>query len=79
MIDIHAHILPGIDDGPDDIYDSLEMARIAAKSGVHHIIATPHCNISGRFDNYFGDGYVDLFTRTAQRIYEENIPVELQT
>ena len=30
MIDIHAHILPGIDDGAEDMYDTLEMARMAA-------------------------------------------------
>jgi len=42
MIDIHAHILPGIDDGAEDMYDTLEMARMAADSGVDKIIATPH-------------------------------------
>ncbi len=40
MIDIHAHILPGIDDGAEDMYDTLEMARMAADSGVDKIIAT---------------------------------------
>jgi len=39
MIDIHAHILPGIDDGAEDVYDTLEMARMAADSGVDKIIA----------------------------------------
>ena len=58
MIDIHAHILPGIDDGARDIYDTLEMARIAADSGVSSIVATPHCNIPGMFDNYFGEEYI---------------------
>ena len=42
MIDIHAHILPGIDDGPATMEESLEMARIAVEDGVHTIIATPH-------------------------------------
>lgn len=38
MIDIHAHILPGIDDGAEDMYDTLEMARMAAvqRSGQDH-------------------------------------------
>ena len=53
MIDIHAHILPGIDDGAEDMYDTLEMARMAADSGVDRIIATPHCNIPGMYGNYF--------------------------
>ena len=58
MIDIHAHILPGIDDGAEDMYDTLEMARMAAESGLTAIVATPHCNLPGLFDNYFCDAYV---------------------
>lgn len=77
MIDIHAHILPGIDDGAGDIYDTLEMARIAAESGVHTIVATPHCNIPGVFNNYFGDAYVDLFRNTEKAIKNEGIDVQL--
>jgi len=42
MIDIHSHILPGIDDGAKTVEDSLEMAKLAVEEGVHTIIATPH-------------------------------------
>lgn len=42
MIDLHCHILPGIDDGPVDIQTSIEMARIAAGDGIETIVATPH-------------------------------------
>lgn len=42
MIDIHCHILPDYDDGADSLEEALEMARMAALSGVSHIIATPH-------------------------------------
>lgn len=42
MIDIHSHILPGLDDGAKTIEDSLDMAREAVKEGIHTIIATPH-------------------------------------
>lgn len=41
-IDIHAHVLPGIDDGPDDLEQSLAMARAAVHSGISTIAATPH-------------------------------------
>jgi protein-tyrosine phosphatase len=42
VIDIHCHILPNIDDGPSDINESIEMARIAANDGITRIVATPH-------------------------------------
>ncbi len=44
MIDIHCHILPGIDDGPDTFDESLKMAKLAADDGVNVIVATPHVN-----------------------------------
>lgn len=42
MIDIHTHILPGIDDGAELISDSVEIARELAEQGVTDIIVTPH-------------------------------------
>ena len=41
-VDIHAHILPGLDDGPVTLEDSLTMARMAARDGTDTIVATPH-------------------------------------
>lgn len=45
MIDIHAHILPGVDDGSPDMFDSLLMAEMAVESGVNTVIATPHSHV----------------------------------
>lgn len=42
MIDLHSHILPGIDDGAKDLDMSLEMARIAVADGIHTMACTPH-------------------------------------
>ena len=42
MIDIHSHILFGVDDGPENIEESIEMLRDAKEQGVQVIIATPH-------------------------------------
>ncbi len=42
MIDLHCHILPAIDDGPDNIETSLAMCRMAVEDGVTHVTATPH-------------------------------------
>lgn len=77
MIDIHAHILPGIDDGAGDLYDTLEMAKLAADCGVTAIVATPHCNIPGVYKNYFGDAYREVFCRARAAIEREGIPVKL--
>lgn len=48
MIDLHSHILPGIDDGAKTTEDSLVMARIAVDNGTTVIVATPHV-IEGRW------------------------------
>jgi protein-tyrosine phosphatase len=42
MIDLHCHILPGLDDGPESLDESLAMCRAAAADGVRCIVATPH-------------------------------------
>jgi protein-tyrosine phosphatase len=42
MIDLHAHILPGIDDGAQDIAASLAMAQCYLANGFKRVVATPH-------------------------------------
>lgn len=73
MIDIHSHILPGIDDGADTITDSLQMAQAAVKQGIHTIIATPH-HQNGHYNNERADilGYVQALNT---RLQEEEIPL----
>lgn len=43
-IDTHNHILPGLDDGPDTMRETVEMAQVALQNGITKIIATPHRN-----------------------------------
>ncbi len=50
FIDIHCHILPGIDDGSPDMAHTIEMLRIAREDGIEGIVASPHV-ISGLYDN----------------------------
>jgi protein-tyrosine phosphatase len=50
MIDIHSHILAGLDDGPETFDDSVAMARMAAETGTTDIVATPHSNLKFSFD-----------------------------
>ena len=51
MVDIHFHLLPGLDDGPDTLEMALEMAERAAADGTTHIVATPHANPNFLFDS----------------------------
>jgi protein-tyrosine phosphatase len=50
MIDIHSHILPGIDDGARALDESVAMVRMAAAAGTTDIVASPHANLEFTFD-----------------------------
>ncbi|MDD5461450.1 MAG: capsular biosynthesis protein [Methylococcales bacterium] len=50
MIDLHCHILPGIDDGPKTLQEALQMAEYAVDQGIKHSILTPHIQ-PGCYDN----------------------------
>ena len=77
MIDIHAHILPGMDDGAEDLQDALEIAKIAVENGITAMVATPHCNIPGIYDNYFDKRYVDTYKRVCKVLETHEIPLKL--
>jgi protein-tyrosine phosphatase len=49
MIDIHSHILPGLDDGSDSLDTSVAMAEMAIADGVTHVIGTPHASQNHKF------------------------------
>jgi protein-tyrosine phosphatase len=44
MLDLHCHILPGVDDGPASLDEALAVARFCVQDGITHITATPHCH-----------------------------------
>lgn len=50
MIDLHSHVLPGLDDGPDDLEASVMLARAAATAGTATLVATPHIRSDYPFD-----------------------------
>src|SRR4051812_36338517 len=50
MVDIHSHILWGLDDGADTRETSIAMLKMAAEAGTTDIVATPHANFEYRFD-----------------------------
>lgn len=76
MIDLHCHILPGIDDGPPTLKEALKMAGIAASDGIEKAIATPHLF---RGDFVYEDlSLIDTECQKLNRsIKESNIPLEV--
>ncbi len=72
-IDIHVHILPGMDDGPSTLKESLEMSRIAVKNGTRIMISTPHC-LNGVYVNWRKD-ILSACTELNSALKKHNIPL----
>ena len=78
MTDIHCHILPFVDDGSENMEDSLAMARLAAESGVSAIIATPHCNLPYHGPtNYKSAQLAQRFIQLQHAIEDAGIPLRI--
>src|SRR5690625_4627904 len=75
MIDLHCHILPGVDDGPKDWEMSLEMAKAAVDEGITHILATPH-HMNRHWMNPKSEVLM-LVNELQERIDSENIPLTI--
>lgn len=73
MIDIHSHILPGVDDGAQMEKDSILMAEAAVEQGIHTIVATPH-HKNGTFDNT-KDSILTLVSILQELFVQEDIPL----
>lgn len=75
MVDIHTHILPGLDDGAGTYQEAVKMARLAADSGTRHMVASSHgiCPDSTIKD------YINALTKLRQMLKAENIPLTLYT
>ena len=44
MLDLHCHILPGVDDGASSPEEALATGRVCVRDGITHVVATPHCH-----------------------------------
>lgn len=75
MIDIHCHILPGIDDGATTIDDALEMARYAVEQGITTIVATPH-HRNGRYETPKST-ILERVDRLNQQLKSAQIPLTI--
>jgi len=75
VIDLHCHVLPGIDDGPATIEGSVALARAAAAAGIDTLVATPH--VSRRYRNEAVD-IAGLVEELNERLTDEAIDVEIR-
>jgi protein-tyrosine phosphatase len=74
MIDLHCHLLPGIDDGPPDIDGSVAIARRALREGIETMVATPHVN--SRYRNDAGVIAAAL-ARVREALAQEELALEV--
>ncbi len=75
MIDLHSHILPGIDDGARSLDIALGMANQAVECGITHVVCTPHIH-KGYFDNSLSSIRLS-FKQFEQEVLKANIPLTL--
>ena len=75
MIDLHCHILPGIDDGAETMEASIAMAEKAISQGISHILCTPHHN-NGKYSNPKSD-VISLVSSVQSELDQRNLPLTL--
>ena len=73
LVDIHCHILPGIDDGSKDWETSIKLARDAVKDGITHAVCTPH-TLNGKYINHKKD-VIRLTENFQDMLDEAKIPL----
>jgi protein-tyrosine phosphatase len=77
VIDLHCHLLPGVDDGAEDLSTSLTMARQAVAQGVTVVACTPHI-LPGVYHNH-GPGIRSATRDLQEELNREGIPLQLAT
>jgi protein-tyrosine phosphatase len=75
FVDIHCHLLPGIDDGATCWDDAIAMARLAAGDGIGTVVATPHQ--LGGFRHNSGEQIRRQVSELQQRLHDEGIPLNV--
>ncbi|WEI93497.1 MULTISPECIES: tyrosine-protein phosphatase [Enterococcus] len=73
MIDLHCHILPGVDDGAENIEASIAMAEQAVSQGITHILCTPHHN-NGKYTNPKSE-VISLVASLQAELDKRNLPL----
>lgn len=75
MIDLHCHILPGLDDGASSWREALDMARAAAADGIEGIVCTPHW-MPGVFEN-MRDNVLRVLSEFKKKLAENEVDIEI--
>ncbi|QNQ82902.1 tyrosine-protein phosphatase [Lactobacillus sp. PV012] len=75
LVDIHAHLLPGIDDGSPDMETSLQLAKAAVEDGITHALMTPH-HLNGRYSNHKKD-VIKLTEQFQAQLKQEKIDLTI--
>lgn len=73
MVDIHAHILPGLDDGAEDREEALKMAVSAVRQGINHMVASSH----GNYYPFSLEEYKEAFNCMKTDLEKAQIPLKL--
>lgn len=74
MIDLHSHVLPGLDDGPPTLAGAVALARAAASAGTRQLAATPH------IDHHYGLEPAQVHASVAalnRTLVDERVPIEV--
>lgn len=77
MIDLHAHLLPGLDDGARSWEEAVEMAQTAVESGIDTVAATCHANLPGRESAELVRVYRRQLEQFRELLTKERIPLQL--
>jgi protein-tyrosine phosphatase len=76
MVDIHHHLLPGLDDGSNSFDTSVAMAKLAVAEGITHVVCTPHANGTFAFDPGVNAAKVE---QLRARLADEGVDLKLGT
>jgi len=75
FVDVHTHVLPGVDDGPDSWDEAMETLRQAAQGGATRLVATPHGDARRRWDTV--DSLRTLCEKLNETLRLEQVPLEV--
>ena len=79
FVDIHCHILPGVDDGAADIAQTQKMLRMAAAEGICEIVTTPHYKMGRNRRNASKERIAELVQELQRWLADEGINIQLYT